>query len=232
MKNSYAKTIALALLMPCVGIAQNIQISSSDPLPPISSPANHEAIGYFNISADTAVHIDECILSFSEGFELIDHIYLHVEELPRLSAGDEFLTDPWNHSPSYFLNMEGEENVSFEYFADIDAGNVPSASISYDITCKVLSFGGGGEFIWTDPVSVSTPVYTSVQNAHKPSGLLISGRYLFIPKRVQAQMYSITGQEVRTFPESLEERREFLDIRPGVYLLVSNGTFAGKIALE
>ncbi|MFT5359950.1 MAG: hypothetical protein ACI88L_000419 [Candidatus Paceibacteria bacterium] len=224
-------TILIVVSAPFVSTAQIVQISSGDPLPAISSPAVHESIGYFNISSDSTVFVEECKIGFTEGFEFIDRVYLNIDESPYSSWSSEFLLDPLIHYPSFLINFEGEENAFFEYFADIEAGVASEVDISYSITCKIYPYGNSSQFVWTEPIQVSTPVYTYVANAGKSSRLSIRGKSILIPKHLDVSFYDMTGKEVLFIPASHTEKKYSLDLQTGIYFLIANNKFSGRFSM-
>ena len=232
-KSSTMKKILtfLFLWIPFISIGQIIGFSTGDPRPPISAPASHESIGYFMISSDSTVRVENCFMSFTEGFESINHLYLNVDELPYISWGDEFLVNPMNQSLNFVLNLEGEENTSMEYYADlIDVGN--PVSIAYDLVCMVSPLENTNLDVWTDTLHVSTPVYTYVANAGKSSRLSLRGKSILVPKHMNVSVHDMTGREVLFIPASHTEKKYYLDLQTGIYFLIANNKFSGRIFIR
>lgn len=224
-------SIFLFVFFPSFLSAQIVQVSAGEPVPPFATPADHQLIGYFNFSADQTVRIEDCKIEFQEGFNSIDHLYLSIEETPYISWGEEFLVNPLTHSVDFLLNFEGEENASFQYFADVlSVGG--STDIAYTLTCLVSDYHDPSNLVWTEVLSLETSVYTSIRNAGKPSGVIVKGKILIVPPNKKIEIYSMTGQEVFSIKGKLAKEQYSLNLPKGIYLLVVDDIFSGRFNFD
>ncbi len=223
--------ILILVFSPTFLSAQIVQISAGEPVPPFATPADHQLIGYFNFSTDQTVRIEDCKIEFQEGFPLIDHLYLSIEETPYISWGEEFLVNPLLHSVDFVLNFEGEENASFQYFADVLSVS-GSTDISYTLSCLVSDYHDPSNSGWTEVLSLETSVYTSIRNAGKPSGVIVKGKILIVPPNKKISIYSMTGKEVFSAQKKVVGEQYTLNLPKGIYLLVVDGIFSGRFNFD
>jgi hypothetical protein len=226
---SLASLLFFLISFSLTSVSQEVQISSGG-LPPVLSSSGYSTMGYFNISTQDTVRVEECKLSFTQGFESVEFVYFHLDENPHSSWGSEFLTNPLTHPMNHLLNFSGEETLELEYFADFDSAF--SGVLELSLTCRVSVYGDPGQFIWTDTVSSSVLVVTSAEEVAipKPIKLGVSGDEITIPKDMEVILYNFLGQEVSHFLECKEDRVEILTIPDGRYVLCSSSE-SSKIVL-